>query len=444
MTGLREFVRDRLDNVPAEHQPRTVPAGIAVIVVLVIFLVAGFTFHIPFTGGEGGRLVRAEVDNAAAVTKRTPVRVNGVDIGRVDRVEAGSTSRSATLVMRITDESIDVKRDARARVAWRTLLGQMYVDLDPGSASAPALGDAAIPVSRTSTQVDWDDFNSIFGAQTRRRQRDVIAGFGRALTDPDGHGRTLRTLGPSIAAIGRGSAPLRGLRDGDLRRLVQTTGTTLATLAQDRASLERLVEGGYRTLSTTAGHRRALGEAVRLSPAALRSTALTMRRLVPTLDHLDPLVAAVRPGARRLGRATRVLRPALAQTDRVLRHTRPLLSAAPPALRALASAGREGVPLIEGLRPTVRRTDIELLPYLDRRDDDVGLRVYQGIGPFFSAIASAAGEFDASGHWLHFPNVEGVDSALLLDCDPGLELQDVGRCLAVNQVMRRVLRSKPR
>ena len=103
-----------------------------------------------------------------------------------------------------------------------------------------------------------------------------------------------------------------------------------------------------------------------------------MRRLIPTLDHLDPLVAALRPGARRLGPAVRALEPALAATDRVLADTRPLLGAAPPALRALASAGRQGVPLIEGLRPTVRRTDNDLLPWLDSTDKDVNLRVYEG------------------------------------------------------------------
>lgn len=444
MSRLRDFIRDRLDTVPAEHKPRTIPAGIATIAALVVFLVAGFTFHFPFLGGEGGYLVRAEIDDASSVSKRTPVRVNGVAVGRVDHIDGGPAGRTAVLVMRITDKDVKVRRDASARVAWRTLLGQMYVDLEPGSPSAPEIGDGMIPVSRTSTQVDWDDFNGIFGERTRQRQRHIIAELRRTLTDRAGHGRTLRTLGPSLSTIGRGASTLRGTEPGDLRRLVQGTGATLSILARNRESLGRLVEGGATTLGVTARHRAALGETMRLSPPALRSTSITMRRLIPTLDHLDPLVAALRPAVRRLGPTTRAMKPALAATDRVLGHTGPLLRAAPPALRALASASRQGVPLIDGLRPTISRLDKELLPYLDRGDPDLGgLRVYQSLGPFFSTISSAAGEFDAAGHWLHFPNDEGPNSVLLLDCDPGLELEDLERCLAVNAVIKKVTRSSP-
>lgn len=448
MSRLRQIVRERLDTVPAAHRPRPLPAGIAAVTLLVLLLAWGFTQKVPFVDTEGGRFVRAEVASADAVADRTPVRVGGVKVGRVDHLEPGprrsdGTSRTSIVVMRITDDRIVVKRDAAAHVRWRTLLGSMYVDLDPGSPSASPLGDRVIPLRRTGIQVDWDDFTGQFPTRTRQAQRHAIAEFRRALSAPRAHGRTLRELGPALSVIGRGADALRGRRHGDLRRLLQTTATTVDALSRDRAALERFVDGANRTLAATAHRRRALGQTVQLSPRALRSSTATMHRLVATLDHLDPLVARLRPGARRLGTTTRALQPALVEVDRVLRHARPLLRAAKPAFAGLGAAGEQGTPLIRGLRPTVRRLQDELLPYLRRRDSDIRLRVYQTIGPFFAVLAGAAGEFDASGNWLHFATGPAPNSALL-PCDPGLRLEAVRRCTALTDVLDTLLGGKRR
>jgi phospholipid/cholesterol/gamma-HCH transport system substrate-binding protein len=300
MSAASTFVRDRLDPVPAAQSSRPLPMGIAAFAILGLLLYSGFAFQLPFVGSGGGTLARVEVLSADAVSDRTPVRVRGVDVGRVDHVAAGPDGRTSILVLRISDHGVRVKRDARAVVRWRTLLGAVYVDLNPGSPAAPTLGDGVIGHAQTGTQVDWGAFNGIFGQPARQGQRLLLAALRRALTARQAHGRTLRTLGPALATIGRGTGATRGVYDGELTRLVQTTGRTLHALSRDGDSLGRLVDSANHTLAASAHHRRALGAAVALSPAALSATAVTMRRLVPTLDHLDPLVAQLRPGVRRL------------------------------------------------------------------------------------------------------------------------------------------------
>jgi phospholipid/cholesterol/gamma-HCH transport system substrate-binding protein len=432
--GLRRAWRERLDTVPAEHRPRPLPAGIAAIAVTALLLMWGFTQKIPFIGGGGGQLVRAEVSSADAVNDRTPVRIGGVEVGRVDRIERGRTPSTSILVLRIKDDDVTVRRDAEAHIRWRTLLGNMFIELDPGTPTAPALGQRVIPLKDTGVQVDWNDFNSQFGAPTRLSQRHVIAELRRTLTAPREHGRTLHTLGPSLSVIGRGARALRGQQRGDLRRLVQTTATTVEALSRDRTALETVISGGDRTLAATAHRRTALGDAVDLAPPALAATTTTMRRLVTTLDQLDPLVAQLRPGARRLGPATRALRPALRQADRTLRDARPLLRVTAPALQALGAAGDQGSPLIDALEPTVARLTDELLPFLRRTDDGTKLKVYETIGPFFSAVDGSMSKFDASGHWLNFATAPGADS-VLLPCDPGLQGDQLRRCTAAGDVL---------
>jgi hypothetical protein len=97
---------------------------------------------------------------------------------------------------------------------------------------------------------------------------------------------------------------------------------------------------------------------------------------------------------------------------------------------------RQGVPLIQLLRPTLRRFDDELLPYLRRRDPDTRLLNYESIGPFFAALGGVAGEFDAEGYILHFATSLGPDS-VLVPCGPDLNLEQRGRCELVDQVLRK-------
>jgi hypothetical protein len=160
---------------------------------------------------------------------------------------------------------------------------------------------------------------------------------------------------------------------------------------------------------------------------------LTMRRLATTLDHLDPLVTRMRPGARELGPATRALRPGLDESKRLLRASVPLLRPTGPTMGHLAAMGRQGVPLVGALRPTLDRLDRELLPFLRRRDPDIGLLNYQAIGPFFSGLGSVGGEFDDNGYILHFATALGPDS-VLVPCGPDLNLEQHKRCDLLNEV----------
>lgn len=437
MSRLVQQMRERVDIVPGAHQPKPMRAGVVAMVALALLLVVAFGGWRPWAGG--GQMIRAEFATAdQLVPGRTPVRIAGVKVGTVDSLEPTPDRRHAVVVMKLDD--VDVRRDAAASIRLRTILaGTRYIDLEPGSPSAPPIGDETIPPSRTTSQVDWEDVTQPYGPEIRKAQRATLNGLRGGLATPSLSGRTLDVTGPALAMIGRGVRPLRGQNSGDLRRLVDATGRTMDALSRDRGALERLIEGGARALAVTDAHRRSLGEAVELSPAALDSTTVTMRRLDTTLGHLDPLVDELRPGARELAPATSALRPALAETNKLLYAARPTLRALPPALDSLAAAGREGVPLIEDLEPTVKRTQDDLLPWLAERDEDTDLRNYEAVGPFFSTISSAAGDFDARGWFLHFPVNFTGDSVPVLPCEPGLTPPQTIRCRSVNSLATKML-----
>jgi ABC-type transporter Mla subunit MlaD len=312
--------------------------------------------------------------------------------------------------MRIGSSGVQLHQDASAQIRWRTLLGGlMFIDLHPGSAAAPLSGP--IPAGRTSNQVELDQLLETYAGNVATQQRNLFKGLRGTFADPQGIGTTVQTLAPALQTVDRGLRPLLGQQSDDLPGLVAQTARTLKGL-NDTTNLQSLVSAADRTLAVTDAQRQDLGQTIDLSPPALQSTATTMTRLRTTLDRLDPLVSSLRPGARALAPAAQAATPALAQTEAVLGELRPLLRAAGPTFDALRRASPAGVSLIDGLRPTVDRTNTNLLPWLHQRDSGTGLAVYQMIGPFWSDLAMAAGEYDAVGYRIRFTVPLGSSSFL--------------------------------
>ena len=68
----------------------------------------------------------------------SPVRVAGVEVGKVTKVEAADEDEPAARVtMQLRDDALPVHEDAELQIRPRILLeGNFFIDLDPGSSSA--------------------------------------------------------------------------------------------------------------------------------------------------------------------------------------------------------------------------------------------------------------------------------------------------------------------
>jgi len=414
MSALRERLRDLTDPVSVGHRERPLRNGFILLALIGLAVYMAMAHNIPIINGKPGERLRADFAFANQVIPgQTPVRVQGVDVGSVDKVEAGPDARRSTRVeMRITDEDLVLHSDARAEIRWRTLLGgNMYIDLEPGSPRAPRLQDGVIPVSRTAGQAELDDLLQPYDGGTEQAQRDVLRGLHRAVSKPPVVRRAVDAL-PALEAVGRGIEPVLGSEVGDLRKMVAATATTVKALGADTNSLQRLVTGARQTLGATNARRAELGDFLELSPPTLDDTLVTMRRVRTTLDHLDPFVKDLRPGARDLAGAANAAKPALAEADDLLRELRPVLSGLRPTFSDLGAMAEAGVPVIRDLEPTIDRLNARTLPYLDKRDEESKLRNYQAIGPFFSVLNMAAAEYDAIGHRLHLSTPGGSNSVI--------------------------------
>lgn len=415
MTSLRERWRDVIDPVQSRTHERPLRNGIVLLGLIALAVYMAVAHDIPIINGKPGYPVRAEFASVNQVSDQTPVRVHGVDVGMVDRIGPGSDPlRSSQVTFRVTKPGLVVHRDARAQIRWRTVLGgRMYIDLDPGSPRSPKLGDGVIGLSQTGNQTELDDVLQVYDGGTAQAQRDVFKGLGQGVADPAATRSAIGAL-PALRTVGRGVEPYTGTESGDLRRLVAATATTVQALGADPAGLQELVTGARQTLEATATRRAALGRFLEESPPSLDETLRTTTRVQTTLDHLDPLVRALRPGARRLAAAADAATPALTQLRALLVQLRPLLTDLRPTFGDLRTVGDTGTAVAEGLKPVVDRVNDVVLPFLAKTDHDTQVRNDTAIGATFSVLDMAAAEFDAIGHRLHLSTPAANNSVISL------------------------------
>ncbi len=380
--------------------PRLILRGAIAWAVVGLVLWSALSLRVPFLP-RGDRLVTAHLPSAANARPGQPVRVRGVDVGTIDTVKPAA---GGGVVARLRlDKSVDLHRDARVSLRWRTMFGRnMTIDLDPGSASAPALGDAAIPVRAGGAQVEWDQLFEPLDTPGRHAVQTTLAELSDALLAPQPPRAAAKELAPTMDAVERGLRPLRGTSPGDLSRLVRRTGAVAAALGRSEEELAGMLDHGVTALGVTAARRADIGDLLRVSPGALVRTRRTLRRLDASLDTLDPLVRELAPAAGRVAPTVRTVRPALRALRVTLERLAPTFDELGDALDGLRNTERSASPLVDTLTPTLRRMRDRLLPGLERVDDQTGLRLYQAIGPWFAAATSSVGEYDSGGHMVRF------------------------------------------
>ena len=104
-------------------------------------------------GGGQGKLYKVKLNHAAGLVKDNAVKIAGVKIGRVDEVKV--EHKTAVLELRI-DPDVILHEDAEAIVRAKSLLGEKYLQIDPGSIDGPVLAEGA-ELTKVSTVFEIDE-----------------------------------------------------------------------------------------------------------------------------------------------------------------------------------------------------------------------------------------------------------------------------------------------
>ncbi len=159
-----------------------VVVGSVVLALAVIVTYFGFTKAIPFR--HDFRL-NAVFETANNLKSGSPVRIAGVTVGEVVKISRYRESDAALVQMELEDTGLPIHEDATAKIRPRIFLeGNFFVDVKPGSPSAPKLEDDDTPLAmtRTSAPVQLDQILTSLQSDPREDLQHLLVNYGSALT----------------------------------------------------------------------------------------------------------------------------------------------------------------------------------------------------------------------------------------------------------------------
>jgi len=359
------------------------------ILVMVSFALACFGLLLYFWLAFGGPTplkpkgyrVTVSFAEATQLSEQADVRIAGVPVGKVEAIDRDPQTGRSDATIQLDPEYAPLSRDAHAILRQKTLLGETYVELTPGTPTAPKLPDnGRLAVGQVSDTVELDEILRTFDPKTREAFRTWIAAQAQSL---DGRGPDLNAAIGNLAPFAQDTTNLLRILNGQqaaVRQLVRNTGAVFDALSERGDQLSSLITNANRVFAVTARRDQELQDSVKALPRFERESSATLTRLTRFAHDTNPLVTELRPAARELS-------PTLVQLSRLA----PDLEALSRNLGPLIDASVKGLPatqeFLDQLHPLLAEFDAplqQLNPILD------GASLYQNeLAAFFANSAAA-------------------------------------------------------
>lgn len=364
MTRLPERdIRQAASNGRFKWRPSNVTIAIIFILVFTIGPYLAFTGHVPFT--SYGYEIKATFSNSANIALNSPVRIAGVDVGKV--VSSERDGNDTTVTFTVEGNGRPIHEDAYAAIRPRIFLeGNFFVELDPGSPSAPEMGSGGtIPVSRTSTAVQLDEVLTALQSPVRADLSQLLESYGTALTHQPNAAEDLTQLpevkGKTAAealngafkyggAAGKYSSQVTnaflGTEQKDLSRLVASAGRTFGAFASRESDLQGLIDNFNIFTGALAAQSTNVATTVHLLAPTLKVAHSSLVSLNRTLPPLRTYAIELTPAVAELPELISSSKPWIAQVRPLLSGKEgggvaKLLAKSTPGLAGAAQAGKE-------------------------------------------------------------------------------------------------------
>ena len=355
--------------------------------------------------------VRAIFDDASFAVQGEQVRVAGAPVGSI--VGLGVTANKQAAVTLEIDDSRFAPFHANATCAIRpqSLIGEMYVDCTPGTAATPTLqrintgpgaGSYYLPVTRTSSPVDFDIVQDIYQEPVAQRLAIILDELGTGLA---ARGSDLNSvIHRADPALGNTDQVLKILagQNRALAKLATDSAAVLGPLAQQRKSLADFVVQANTTATASAARAADISRSIHLLPGFLGQLKPLMADLGTLADQGTPLASDLKTSASALGREFTELTP--------------FANVARTSLTQLGAAAAQSQGPLVGTIPLAKQLDAlgtQAAPAaaaLDRLT--ASLSKTGAIGQLMALLfygTSATNGFDSLGHYVR-------DELLVSDC----------------------------
>jgi phospholipid/cholesterol/gamma-HCH transport system substrate-binding protein len=363
---------------------------------ILLFLWLSFGGSVPLK--PKGYEFKVAFPEATTLASQADVRIAGVNVGKVAgmKLDKGGTATMVTIDMK--KGFAPVPKDTRAILRQKTLLGETYVELSPGTRRPGNMLPDGGQLANTHVEptVQLDEIFSAFDPQTRKAFRQWVQQSAQTING--GRGQDLNDALGNLQGFAEDGAGVLGVLDRqskDLHNFVKNTGVVFHALTQRQGELRSLITNSNDVFSATQSRDKALAQVFDILPTFEDESKATLARLQTFSLNAHPLVNDLKPVADRLQPTVKdlsVLAPEL--TTFFKTKLPPLISAAKPNLPNGERFLRGASPLMDGLHtffpefnPILSFANYYQAVLADFLSIGGAATMYQGVNPPINGIA---------------------------------------------------------
>lgn len=350
-------------------------------------------------GSDEDYRVRLQFVSAGPITKGADVRVAGANVGIIEKIFVADNNE-ASVVIKVTDPAFQkFYKDATCKIRLQSLIGERFVDCDPGTPTLPELPEDPSDENRrimasdkTSAPVDIDELLDNMREPQRERFRVIINELGVTLT---GRGQDLQDI------LNRFDPTFKEVND------------ILRILARENKQLETLAVDGDRSLQALAKDRKSITSLFKNADKAARATnvkraelAETLARLPAFLDELEETSKVLKNFAEQAAPVAASARAAAPDLSTFVVGSKKFVEEANPALTRFGTTAdvfRQQIPALEPLADILRvisdnRGSVTNLRKL--LEDFEGQNGYKNLASLAFGLVGASNGKDSYGHFV--------------------------------------------
>jgi phospholipid/cholesterol/gamma-HCH transport system substrate-binding protein len=289
---------------PFRERNPVVVGAISLAAIAVLIMAAFRAQDLPLIGG--GDTYYAAFSESGGLKPNDEVRIAGVRVGKVESVGLDGDHVKVTFLV---DSDSGFGKDTNAAIKVKTLLGAMYLSLEPAGPGQLAEG-AEIPVERTSSPYDVVEAFSGLAETSDRIDTDQLAESLGTLADLTRN--TPEEFRAALDGVSKLSANIAA-RDGQINTLLKNlerVSTVLDDRDEDIVGLMKDSDVLFRALVA----RREAVHNLLVSTSGLSKELTTLIRqsradLKPALEHVENVLAVLNKNEDNLDNSLRLMEP---------------------------------------------------------------------------------------------------------------------------------------
>ncbi|HEX8645454.1 MAG TPA: MlaD family protein [Thermoleophilaceae bacterium] len=343
------------------------------------FLAAVCLAAFAMTGADGddakGTKYVIEFDNAFGLVEDGEVKIGGVSAGKIKDFDLTDTEpEKVAVTVEVTGDGFDKLRagegpsgdgGATCGVRQQSLIGEYFIDCQPGTRGATLADRGRVPVKRTFSTVPLDLINNIQRRPYRERFRLILSELGVGLAGrPQELNEVIRRAHPGLRETTETLQILARQRDS-IRSFVEDADEVSQAVEPHKEDLSRWAKEASEVAEVQASRRDSIAEQWRKLPTFLAE-------LKPTAEQLEATASEQIPLLRRFRTAGPQLRAFLAElgpfSEDSRRSTRALGEAAVEGRRAITASAEE-IAELRALAAGLPRLAKPLRQFLQTFDD---------------------------------------------------------------------------